>query len=126
YGDEGPADWSICVDQIVYGDLEYELRGDRRVSRVPSPKRSASRRPLWPARGRPVVTRSHVLDELAWGNSACSAVTLLALFRRAVPAQIVVHRRRDDQRQHHGCQKAAYHRDRQRLQHLRAGADGER
>ena len=45
---------------------------------------------------------------------------------RAAATQVIVHRRRDDQRQHHRRDQAADHGDRQRLQHLRTGADGER
>ena len=44
FEDRGPTDWSTRVDEIVYGTIEDELRGHRRVSRAASQERSVSRR----------------------------------------------------------------------------------
>ena len=44
YDDGGPTDWSTRVDELVYGVVEDEFRGHRRISRAPSRKRSFSRR----------------------------------------------------------------------------------
>ena len=51
FEDDGPADLSTRVDEIVYGALEDELRGYRRVSGASSKKRSVSRG------GRPLVAK---------------------------------------------------------------------
>ena len=44
FDDEGPTDWSTRVDEIVYGALDEELRGHKRVSGASPKERPVPRR----------------------------------------------------------------------------------
>src|SRR5947207_15645282 len=44
YEDDGPADWSTRIDDVVYGEFDADLRGHERVSSLSSKKSSISSR----------------------------------------------------------------------------------